>query len=193
MNILWFASFVLFCGGAAYVRAKHVGDAFNVAVLIGFAVVAGLVILFLGTRATVPVCVVLGCVCVSAASDLSSGYIYDVVTYPSLSVILLASLSIGTFGWTIMWSGLSFVCAGLLAVMTRRRGLGFGDVKLFTVVGAGLGASIAEVFGCSFVIGACVVAIGLVRRQIRFGQTVPFAPFIAVATMLWVAYEGLFA
>lgn len=193
MTILCFLGFTLFFAGAAYVRAKRASDGFNVVILTAFAMSAGALILFMGTRATVPMCVVLACICASAASDLSSGYIYDAVTYPSLTLILLASLSIGTLSSTLAWSGLSFASAGLLAVLTRRRGLGFGDVKLFTVIGAGLGGSIVEVLGGSFVIGACVVAVGLARRQIRFGQTVPFAPFIAIATILWIAYERLFA
>ena len=191
MNLLCFLGFVLLGTGAAYVRAKHVGDAFNVAVLATFVTAASIVVARLSSHAALPVCIVLACVCVSAATDLSSGYVYDAVTYPSLGVILFASLFLGT-GWsTVLWAGLSFAGIALLAVMTRRRGLGFGDVKLFTVVAAGLGASIPEIFGGSFVLGAFVVAVRLLRRQIRFGETVPFAPFIATATILWVACEGL--
>lgn len=193
MNLSFFLGLVLLGAGAAYFRAKHAGDTFNIAALTVFVTAAGVLVVSLGAKATLPVCIVLACVCVSAATDLSSGYIYDAVTYPSLGVILLASLALGTVWSMAVWTGLAIAGGGLLAVMTRRRGLGLGDVKLFAVVGAGLGSSIPEIFGGSFVIGAFIVALRLLRRQIRFGETVPFAPFIATATILWLAYEGLWA
>jgi len=192
VSVLCFVGLTLLFAAAAYLRAKYMDDGFNTFVLIAFALAAGLVIACVDTLATFSVCVVFACVCACGATDVSSGYVYDVVTYPSFGILLLASLYIGTLDSTVMWAGASFAAVMLLAAVTRRRGLGLGDVKLFTVVGAGLGQSFPEILGCSFVIGALVVGAGLVRRQIRFGQTVPFAPFIAVATIVCVAYERLF-
>ncbi len=174
-------------------QAKRAGDAFNVVFLILFALAATAVIALSGGRTTFSQCLVFACVCTCAATDLSSGYIYDVVTYPSMVMMVLASLHAGTLNSTAAWTCLSFACVALLVVVTRGRGLGFGDVKLFAVVGAGLGGSVIGVLGGSFVVGACLVVVGLLRGRIRFGQTVPFAPFIAIATILSVPFERLFA
>ncbi len=184
------------CSGVLFafvgsVHAKRMGDAFNAFILIPFAAAAIAAIAVSGPRTTVPVCLVLASVCVCAASDSSSGYVYDVVTYPSLLFVLLASVYAGTLSSTALWACLSFASLALFAVLTRQRAFGFGDVKLFTVVGAGLGPLFFGVLGGAFVIGACVVAVALLRGRIRFGETVPFAPFIAIATILSLPCERL--
>lgn len=168
--------------GTAYIWARRAGDAFRFDVLAAFAAADMVLLAFF--QPPVTACIVLACVGTCAATDASCGYIYDAVTYPSLFAVLGVSLLNGTFGSAISWALIVLFACVLLHVITGGRGLGLGDVKLFTVVAAGVSSSIGEVFGGSFVIGACFVGIAMLRRRLSFGETVPFAPFIALATMV---------
>ena len=186
---LWVALVIL--SSAAFANAKRSGDAFRFDLLVLFAIASSAALGIAGGGSSFVLCIVLACVSTCAATDIASGYVYNVVTYPSVAAILIASLATGTFSSTFSWTVITFAGCGLLHALTRARGLGLGDVKLFAVVGSALGASIGEVIGAAFIIGACVVVIPLVHRRIRFGQTLPFAPFIALATMVTVPAEGL--
>ena len=55
------------------------------------------------------------------------------------------------------------------------------------VVAAALGPSVGFVVGTACVIGAGVAVVALLRRRVHFGETLPFAPFIALATMASVS------
>lgn len=166
----------------AYVRARHAGDAFRFDVLVVFAVADLVVAALLHPSASS--CIVLACVTTCAVTDMSCGYIYDVVTFPSLIALLGIALLEGTFASAVGWALTAPAGCLILYAATRRRGLGLGDVKLFTVVAAGLRSSVGDVFGGSFVIGACFVVFAIVRRRLSLGETVPFAPFIALATIV---------
>lgn len=86
------------------------------------------------------------------------------------TVIGAASLSLGLFA---------------LFVLTKGRGLGFGDVKLMFPLGLLMGwPSMLAGIWLSFVIGGVVGVMLLVSKKKSFGQIVPFGPFLLVGTML---------
>jgi leader peptidase (prepilin peptidase) / N-methyltransferase len=77
----------------------------------------------------------------------------------------------------------------LLIVMTRGRGMGWGDVKYVFFLGLVLGfPNILLALFLSFFFGA-VFSIGLILAgKKHFGQTVPFGPFLSIGSMtalLW--------
>lgn len=76
-----------------------------------------------------------------------------------------------------------------LVVITRRRGMGEGDVVLAFLIGLVLGyeKTILAIF-LSFFTGALVSLILIVFGKKKFGQTVPFAPFLVLGllcAMFW--------
>lgn len=87
-----------------------------------------------------------------------------------------------------------------LIVLTGGRGMGMGDVKLALVMGLILGwpRILVAVF-LSFFIGAIVAVFLLAFGKKRFGQTVPFGPFLVIGTalalvwgeQLWSSYFAL--
>lgn len=92
-------------------------------------------------------------------------------------------------GWSVVGAlGVSSFFA-LLIVLTRGKGMGWGDVKYAVFLGLALGfpSVLAAVF-LAFLSGA-VFSLGLiVLRKKRFGQTVPFGPFLSLGaflTLLW--------
>src|SRR4051812_32326630 len=85
---------------------------------------------------------------ISAATDLKSRLIYNVITFPTMILTLL--LRVGLVGWTSpdprlapygLLSGLIgfAVGFGLFWLMSIREWVAMGDVKLMGAVGAGLG------------------------------------------------------
>ena len=126
---------------------------------------------------------IFACVAVCAATDISSGYIYDAVLLGSSGGIFAMAMLGDRLPDAFFGACVGFIVPWALWLLTRRRGLGFGDVKLFGVIGAALGdvGSLAA-FGLSFVIGA-VSVISLARLGSQASRVVRFAPYIALGTL----------
>ena len=190
MNVVYFATACGLLTTTAYMHSRRNADAFRIGLWGAFVLAGSISAILMGPQVSLPACIVLASVAICAATDASSGYIYNVITYPSLIAILAVSLSMGNVTTAAISALGTFLGGMILHAATRRRGFGLGDVKLLTVVAAGLGSAIGAVIAGSFVLGACVVGIGLLLRRLSIGQTVAFAPFIAVATIVAVPAHG---
>jgi len=82
----------------------------------------------------------------------------------------------------------AFLGAALIALIffgTKGKAIGFGDVKLFGALGLLFGwPDIVLVFFLSFIVGALFSVPLLIRRLKGMKDFVPFAPFIAVASLI---------
>jgi len=94
-------------------------------------------------------------------------------------------------------SGASFFA--FLILITKGRGMGWGDVKFAAFMGIFLGyPRIISSLYFAFLTGAFVSAILIVRRRKKFGQTIPFGPFLVLGTLfaafgtLDIAWEYIF-
>jgi leader peptidase (prepilin peptidase)/N-methyltransferase len=75
----------------------------------------------------------------------------------------------------------------LIYFLTRGKAMGFGDVKLGIFIGLMLGfANGLMALGLSFVIGSIVAIISLILKKKKFGQYLPFAPFIFLGILATV-------
>lgn len=107
-----------------------------------------------------------------------SGYLYDHL------------LRIWQPAWAAGLAG--FLAAAvfiLLIVVTRGRGMGWGDVKFVFFLGLALGFPniIVSIF-LAFFSGAVFSLMLIALRKKHFGQTIPFGPFLslgAVITLIW--------
>jgi prepilin signal peptidase PulO-like enzyme (type II secretory pathway) len=148
--------------------------------------------LALAGRSDCSLAIALSAVAVCGITDLATGLIFDVVTFPALSATLLAACMGGHLLHSAI--GASICGGGLLALHlgTRGRGLGLGDVKLASVIGAGLGGvSSIEAIGCAFVLGALVAIPAMVMRRIRQGESVAFGPYLAAGTAVVASMKAL--
>jgi leader peptidase (prepilin peptidase)/N-methyltransferase len=92
-------------------------------------------------------------------------------------------------GWTFATGvgvGLFFL---ILILVTKGRGMGGGDMKLGIFIGLVLGFpnAIAAIM-LSFLLGSIFGIVLIVSRIKKFGQTIPFGPFLSLAsiiTLLW--------
>ena len=121
---------------------------------------------------------------VAAAIDARTGFIPDRVTRATALIALVLAASDG--GAMLACAGAFAVGGSLLALhlLTRGRGLGLGDVKLGTAIGAGFGPS-AGMFalGAAFVAGGAFAAWLLATRRARRGDAIRFGPFLAAGSL----------
>lgn len=114
--------------------------------------------------------------------------------------LLLALPSPGIFVH-LLAGVLSFDFFLLLHLITRGRGLGFGDVKLAFVVGSILGfpGSLVWIM-LSFVTGAVIGIFLIIVKRASFSKPIPFGPFLLgsawlalfFSNLLWSWYFSLF-
>ena len=73
----------------------------------------------------------------------------------------------------------------LIVIVTRGRGMGQGDVVLAFLMGIVLGLQgIAVAMFLAFFLGAAVSVLLIIFGKRKFGQTVPFAPFLVLGFLL---------
>ncbi len=87
--------------------------------------------------------------------------------------------------WTLLGSVFLFFCFFVLHRLFRGRALGGGDVKLALLVGliTGWPNMLVAVFS-SFLTGALVSVILMMLGKKKFGETVPFGPFLVIGTYI---------
>lgn len=115
---------------------------------------------------------------ISVVTDVRSGRILDVVTWPTMIVALVLRAAFEGLG---NWDGPGVVsgalgAAGLtalFAVLARRGSMGWGDVKLMGAVGATLGLPLAlTALVFTSLAGAGQAAVTLLRHR-RSAETLP--------------------
>jgi leader peptidase (prepilin peptidase)/N-methyltransferase len=136
--------------------------------------------------------VTFGAVIVGAASDAACGYVFDALTLPCLLIVCAMSLLAGAFAPFALGAA---ACGGslvLLYLLTRRRGLGLGDVKLACCIGGACGAlGGIEALGIAFVLGGTYAFVLLATKRAQRGKELRFAPYMA-AGMAIVVMHGVF-
>jgi prepilin signal peptidase PulO-like enzyme (type II secretory pathway) len=89
----------------------------------------------------------------------------------------------------LITGGMFFVVAWVSHVALGRTGLGGGDIKLAALIGAALGAGVGLVAAfVGIMLGGVVAAALLVTGRRRFGEYLPFGPFLAaggVVAAIW--------
>jgi leader peptidase (prepilin peptidase) / N-methyltransferase len=120
---------------------------------------------------------------VAAAIDARTGLIPDGITRTTALAALICAAANGAA--PVACGGAYAVGGTLLALhlLTRGRGLGLGDVKLGTAIGAGFGpgAGIAAL-GAAFVLGGAYASWLLLTRRARRRDAIRFGPFLAAGT-----------
>lgn len=125
--------------------------------------------------------------------DLEHGLILNKVVYPAIIVaFLLALVPQPLLGEEItdriasaaLGGGVGFAMFLLIAIVSRG-GMGWGDVKLVALIGLATGFPMvlfAIVLGA--ILGSIVAVALMIARRRRLKETVPFGPFLALATMI---------
>jgi leader peptidase (prepilin peptidase)/N-methyltransferase len=123
--------------------------------------------------------------------DLKHQIIPDSLTIvASFSAVIIHTITYFTIGSST--TPLNYVLSSLgaslffafLIVITKGKGMGWGDVKFAAFMGLLLGFR-RVVFSLyfAFLTGACVSAILIFGKRKKFGQTIAFGPFLVLATI----------
>jgi len=125
--------------------------------------------------------------------DLEQGLILNKVVYPGMVVALLLALypwpwltqSIGMrVAYAALGGGIGFALFLLIAIVSRG-GMGWGDVKLAALIGLATGfplVFLAIIMGA--ILGGIVAVALVIAKKRKRRETIPFGPFLAVATMI---------
>jgi leader peptidase (prepilin peptidase)/N-methyltransferase len=125
--------------------------------------------------------------------DLDHQIIPDVITYPGILVGFLSSFVVDHITYKeslmgiLLGGGSLFLVASVYYLLTRKEGMGGGDIKLLAMVGAFLGwkAVIFTIFVGSAIGTVVGVAVAL-RTHGGRKMAVPFGPFLSLGALLFL-------
>jgi leader peptidase (prepilin peptidase)/N-methyltransferase len=112
-------------------------------------------------------------------SDISCGVVPDAFTLGPLSIVLVTSL-LQRNAVPVVSAAVVFVPFAFAALVSKGRGIGWGDVKLVALGAAVLGLQSSILAFAAAALAAA--AIAAVRR--RPGEPIAFAPYLAAAIAL---------
>jgi len=128
--------------------------------------------------------------------DAEHQLIPDMISLPGIVVGLALALVNPYVGWQdavigILAGGGSFyLIAWVYYLITKREGMGGGDIKLLAMIGAFQGwQALPFVVFISSLLGT-VVGIGAMVKQRKGGRTViPYGPFLAIAALFYLFFR----
>ena len=129
--------------------------------------------------------VALGVALVASVTDIRERRIPNALVFVGLVIAAVIAATSGRWLDALLGSGLGMAVLALPRLVARDA-VGLGDIKLAGVLGLSAGMS-----GIVVVVGLAVAAAMLVvlweRREGRSSGSLPFAPFLAVGVVGWMA------
>jgi len=118
----------------------------------------------------------------------------------------IALLAITTFGYVpyyetyidpirgaLLGGGCMLLIAVVGKLIFKKEALGFGDVKLFTVIGLLVGFyGVLNILFATSMLSCVVYGIKILRKKIKRGDTEPLGPYIAITTTLYLLFSDLY-
>jgi leader peptidase (prepilin peptidase)/N-methyltransferase len=125
--------------------------------------------------------------------DLRHQIIPDVISLPGIPVFfLLAVFFMDVPIWEavlgiLIGGGSLFAIAFLYEIITKREGMGGGDIKLLAMLGAFLGwKSMFFILFASSLLGAVVGVSAMIMKGQDMKYAVPFGPFLSIAAVAYL-------
>ena len=118
--------------------------------------------------------------------DLEHGFIPDKIVYPGIIVSLIYLLFVH-FDVNFLLAALAaFIFFYAIYFFTKKRGMGFGDVKLAILLGLFLGfPKIVIALYIAFLTGAAISLILVIAKKKKFhGGSIPFGPFMVIGALI---------
>ncbi|MBW2195198.1 MAG: prepilin peptidase [Deltaproteobacteria bacterium] len=125
--------------------------------------------------------------------DIDHQIIPDVITYPGIIIGFLSSFLLDHHTYMesimgiILGGGFLFLVASGYYYLTKKEGMGGGDVKLLAMIGAFLGwkATIFTIFVGSIIGTVLGIVVALYTQKGR-KTAVPFGPFLSMGAFLYI-------
>ncbi len=128
--------------------------------------------------------------------DIHLQIIPDVISLPGIVLGFAGSFANPLVSWQdsgigiLIGGGILYAIATGYYLLTKRDGMGGGDIKLLAMIGAFLGwqSLLFVVFASSFT--GSIVGVAAMIKQGRGGQTrIPFGPFLALSAMAFLFFQ----
>jgi len=131
--------------------------------------------------------------------DLDHQIIPDLLTLPGIPIFFLLAVFVVGVPWMeaaiglLIGGGVLFVIALGYEVITKREGMGGGDIKLLAMIGGFLGwKSLIFVLLFSSLLGAVIgIALMLIKKE-DMKYAVPFGPFLSAAAVAYLFWGDAF-
>jgi leader peptidase (prepilin peptidase)/N-methyltransferase len=117
--------------------------------------------------------------------DIEEHRVPNKIVVPA-GLLVLAARILTAPNHTVAWvvaAFASFGCFFLLALLWPGA-LGMGDVKLAFLIGAALGSAVLDGFFAASLAAAAAALVVIAREGAHRRRSIPFAPFLALGTML---------
>ncbi|OPY87616.1 MAG: Leader peptidase PppA [Smithella sp. PtaU1.Bin162] len=131
--------------------------------------------------------------------DLDHQIIPDVLTLPGIPVFFLAAVFVVRIPWLealiglLVGGGVLFAVAAAYELITKREGMGGGDIKLLAMIGGFLGwKSLIFILLCSSALGAVVGILIMIIKKQDMKYAVPFGPFLSAAAVAYLFFGEIF-
>jgi prepilin signal peptidase PulO-like enzyme (type II secretory pathway) len=146
-------------------------------IVCGFAVIGALLAMHSVTSAQIVLFAIVTCALAAIwCTDVRYGIVPDVFTLGPLGLIFLVAL-LQQQPWPFLWAAIPFIPFAITALISKGRGMGWGDVKLAALGGAVLGAETALLAFCA----GCLIAVVYTLVCGKRGTAIAFAPYMAGA------------
>jgi leader peptidase (prepilin peptidase)/N-methyltransferase len=131
--------------------------------------------------------------------DLDHQIIPDVLTLPGIPVFFLLAVFVVKVPWLealiglLVGGGVLFAIAFVYELLTKREGMGGGDIKLLAMIGGFLGwKSLIFILLVSSFTGAIVGITAMIIKKQGMKYAVPFGPFLSVAAVAYLFWGDAF-
>ncbi|MCF6187244.1 MAG: prepilin peptidase [Desulfobulbaceae bacterium] len=128
--------------------------------------------------------------------DIRHQIIPDVISLPAIVIGFVGSFFVSAVSWQqsalgiLIGGGILYAIALIYYLLTKRDGMGGGDIKLLAMIGAFLGwQSLLYVVFASSLLGS-IIGLGAMLKQQKGGRTrIPFGPFLSIAAFSWILFQ----
>jgi leader peptidase (prepilin peptidase) / N-methyltransferase len=131
--------------------------------------------------------------------DLDHQIIPDILTLPGIPIFCLAAVFLVNVPWKealvglLIGGGVLFAIAFIYELITKREGMGGGDIKLLAMIGGFLGwKSLIFVLLFSSFSGAVVGIAAMMINKQDMKYAVPFGPFLSAAAVAHIFWGDAF-
>ena len=131
--------------------------------------------------------------------DLDHQIIPDIITLPGIPIFFLAAIFLVKITWLeallglLIGGGVLFTIAFVYELISKREGMGGGDIKLLAMIGGFLGwKSLMFVLFFSSFSGAIVGITAMIIKKQDMKYAVPFGPFLSAAAVAYLFWGDAF-
>lgn len=131
--------------------------------------------------------------------DLDHQIIPDILSLPGIPIFFLLAVFVVRLPWIeaaiglLVGGGILFAIAFVYESITKREGMGGGDIKLLGMIGGFLGwKSLIFILLVSSLLGAIIgIAVMVIKKQ-DMKYAVPFGPFLSAAAVAYLFWGDAF-